>query len=607
MTAEKNQTCNRVPFAADSSCSRGNVDILAFTGLPLCSIMNPTPAEFAIPRVDLPVVPFTPPPCACINIETSAAGAAEDRDDVYIKVGFKSIGDCCEGNYKADVDVKIPCMPFDVEGGSDSVPVDIDIESSCEPEGTFNLGVDAGECKLSFSPELNLKIPCIPFDIKGGADTVPADIDYDCEIPEPEGTFNLGLTTSGCNLSFNPELNLKIPKPTEYTFGTKLRIKHVSCNSSDCSSCLDSYPDNYSGENDGSFYIESYGDACGKDIVFHLNLKMPHVANTTVCKGTFNVDGSLGASGSMDMGVSSDDCGFATSVCPTINLNIPCPVKGSLSVSAALSWGNKSSDTVVIADKQDKCSLVPTPNALELQLPCPLENLELIGDTPDPDKPYVEVTKLESDPVTCSAKWKIHLVLPDYDSSSQSSSSESSSSGYSSFSDWSNTNSASYHSDASSGKSSISSSVLGSSSKSGGSSQGSSTGGGSSPEKIASFSCVKSVECSEDGGLKVITQTVAINFTAGTVTVTTDNDGGDGAGPDGPGGNTTRSSINAKTAMVRQLLTATVQAIVKDPSILAIVDRPGSVEANAALERLGVTEGRDEGLYADNDMLEDLV
>ena len=44
----------------------------------------------------------------------------------------------------------------------------------------------------------------------------------------------------------------------------------------------------------------------------------------------------------------------------------------------------------------------------------------------------------------------------------------------------------------------------------------------------------------------------------------------------------------AKTGVVRDLLRATVQAIRNDPSILAIVDDPGSEKAGRALAKLGV-------------------
>ena len=67
-----------------------------------------------------------------------------------------------------------------------------------------------------------------------------------------------------------------------------------------------------------------------------------------------------------------------------------------------------------------------------------------------------------------------------------------------------------------------------------------------------------------------------------------------------------RAGASVKAGMARDILVAAVQAIRNDPSILAIVDEPGSKAAGKALEKLGIVEHAEYALNDDVD-IEDIL
>ena len=155
MSDTQRLACNREPFATDDSCDRGDVDIDVFEQFPLCEVIDPTIAETAPPTFDFPVVPFSPPPCACVAIDTHVESAIESRKDVLMEVDFKSVGDCCEGNYEAEVDLRIPCVPFGVrDSGRKSIVIGkgASPEDGCgKPSGNIAVNLKVEDCTLSVS------------------------------------------------------------------------------------------------------------------------------------------------------------------------------------------------------------------------------------------------------------------------------------------------------------------------------------------------------------------------------------------------------------------------------------------------------------------------
>jgi hypothetical protein len=220
---EQNIACNRAPFVTDSSCSRGNVDTRQFLQFPICEVIDPIVPDFVQPTFDFPVVPFTPPPCACINIDLDGSGQLKDVDNVKIDFDFKANGDCCEGKYTGDLDITIPCIPFDLDYSSGSVDINI-TEVPCDetPEGTFNLGLRVEECKIVVDPVLNLKFPiCRPPEINIEGDS-SIDIEYvDCytgEEPKAEIIVTESSGSGSNERNFTISAKIKIPYP-EFKFG----------------------------------------------------------------------------------------------------------------------------------------------------------------------------------------------------------------------------------------------------------------------------------------------------------------------------------------------------------------------------------------------------
>lgn len=258
MAEDQKLACNRAPFETTNSCDRGNVDIYTFSDLPLCSIIDPILPNFGPPTVDFPVMPIQPPPCACINIDAAATGKVTDRDDVKFDVGFTADGDCCEGNYHQKFDIEVPCIPFEIEGGSKEHKVEINeigCDSSASPTGTITLGITTESCTVKVEPVLKLNIPKPPryqFSTKLNVETV-------CCLESAEGYFNLSSSGDPCEKHITAHLDLKIPKPTTYKFEKTFDLKTV-----------DGLANAY-----GTFDITSSGSCCNKTIKTDFKLRIP--------------------------------------------------------------------------------------------------------------------------------------------------------------------------------------------------------------------------------------------------------------------------------------------------------------------------------------------
>lgn len=208
MSADAKLACNRLPFQTDDSCSRGDVDITVFKDLPICLPINPTEPKGGVPQTDIPVIPITPPPCACVNIDMSGTGKVENRKGVDVKTEFKSVGDCCEGNYKANVKVNIPCIPFSLDDKSKNgkklnITTDCDLEDA---SGSIKLGIASADCKLTFDPQITLRLP----KQKDVAVSPELNLTTNC-ADTATGSFGVEVRRERCKVEFVPKLRLNIP------------------------------------------------------------------------------------------------------------------------------------------------------------------------------------------------------------------------------------------------------------------------------------------------------------------------------------------------------------------------------------------------------------
>ena len=225
MRSDTRLACNRLPFQTDSSCDRGDVDIHVFDDFPLCSPINPTPPEAGLPQIDMQVVPITPPPCTCVRVDIKGSGTVEDRKnkDIELKTEFKSIGDCCDGNYRANIDLKVPCIPFNISGGSDSHPVSFEQVCGLEsPSGEFNLGIgidSKNHCVVSIKPRIKLTLPRTPETRIEVCPESSSNVEMEGSLGGT-GRFTLGYEESDLGSSvcgrvhrFCPSLKLDLPCP----------------------------------------------------------------------------------------------------------------------------------------------------------------------------------------------------------------------------------------------------------------------------------------------------------------------------------------------------------------------------------------------------------
>jgi hypothetical protein len=389
--------------------------------------------------------------CRIVNGESSAFCA------FWLSSSFSD----CKKKVKAHLNLEIPCIMFDITGGSASKSIGISYNcANSKPEGTVNLGIefdsccnikvdpkiklkipkpkefvfkqpvynirkvckldglggpsatgttsfwleeksDPENCKTEVIPHLNIDIPCIMFDlITDKQDVIFKDPDYCDAVPKGDITLKYEKTEDCCKYKITPVVNLQLPKPIKYEFQhdasvefkcgitPSIKFTHESTTGDDCNKTikykleakLPEIPtytyelkpqivvdNHYEIEKNSTTVIVDDEESCGKKIVTELTIKVPHVANLRInCAGKDKADefefdelnpdedasnviilGGLGGSGHLDLGESEDSFGFVTSLCPTLTLNLPCPLD-----KLAMSGDSKGSGGYYIDVKQ---------------------------------------------------------------------------------------------------------------------------------------------------------------------------------------------------------------------------------------------------------------
>lgn len=105
------EACNRQPFLSEDGCDRGNVDTHQFDDLPFCGDIYPTQPEIPPEVLETPWILPVPPHCSCIHINYNYKFNGF-KEKFVTKHSFKSNGDCCEGDYDNDFEFELPC-PID--------------------------------------------------------------------------------------------------------------------------------------------------------------------------------------------------------------------------------------------------------------------------------------------------------------------------------------------------------------------------------------------------------------------------------------------------------------------------------------------------------------
>ena len=340
-TPEEPTSCNRRPFISEDGCDRGNVDIHQFDELPYCEGISPTnpdiPPEIVATPISLPV----PPPCSCFKIEFGFPIFRYTPERTFItNASFKSVGDCCEGNYKSDFNIEMPC-PI-VGSGDNRIKIGIGYGDGEGKKEAKYVERDGDGCSITTNDvDLDLQIPC---PISGLLENkISAKLGWAKAF---KGDSALFARVSGdkCGVElFSNELKLEIPCPINGRENAKItaEIAYGEGNSKDSDIIMKMNPE--------TCRIE------GKDAEIYLNLPCP------VKQGeppTINVDIGYGNSFKGDrkslIRLNSEKCSIEPES-PEIELSIPCPLKkDKLNIKTSFSTVEGAGDFKVVDDTEDE-------------------------------------------------------------------------------------------------------------------------------------------------------------------------------------------------------------------------------------------------------------
>ena len=307
----KELACNREAFVNDSSCSRGDVDTHAFDDLPFCCVREPTPPDGGFPQTDYPVVPFTPPPCSCIAVKASGGGGITHDKEPHIGFTFDAIGDCCEGNYEANVSVDIPCIPFDFTEPKKNKPT-VTVECTSDSEGSGQIWIDTKiqGCDITLDPHLDLKIPMpksVATDIR--VEVINGTCSASTYSSKQESAFiesSSSIERNQCATLIKRTIKLHIPKPKIKYATTSITLDNTECGT--------------------EAKVESEETSSGSCYTKHLHksikLSIPKLPEISGCEKIVGFTGDYsGVSGTAKLKNEGTSC--SKQLCPHVNLHIP--------------------------------------------------------------------------------------------------------------------------------------------------------------------------------------------------------------------------------------------------------------------------------------------
>lgn len=349
MSSETRLACNRLPFQTDSSCNRGDVDIHVFDDLPICTPIDPTPPEAGMPQVDMQVVPIAPPPCACARVDFKGKISTGKP---AIKTGFKAIGDCCDGNYQANIEISIPCVP------TVAVEPELVIEQTCGDTitGEFTAPVEEGSCKLKVKPKLKLSVPKIPSlnACETGTLTTTGTLKGTGEV-----RMNLGRDECGRVNYFCPDIRLDIPCPIELT-ESKIKAQIGWKKKSTSEEIV---------------VVRKTGDCGITGTGGTLDIGLPCPIELTEVKWGANFGWATGATRKeVTLLSKTGECSLVA-IGGDLDLTLPCPINlTEAKVRANITWNGNQTDEVTVVQKDGTtCGIAGTGGTLNLGLPCPVD------------------------------------------------------------------------------------------------------------------------------------------------------------------------------------------------------------------------------------------
>lgn len=160
----------RDPFEYVSWCDGPSVDISPLVDFPLCTNISYQQPTFALHRVPMTIPDLAPPPlCPCIwSFDTQSPGHANVMFTDIARTGavasalvYPEKGEdqnCCDPSFQMELDLELPCIPFDYTN-----------TATVGGGGIFDFAIVQSGCELKFSFHVSFptgagSFTCIPFD-----------------------------------------------------------------------------------------------------------------------------------------------------------------------------------------------------------------------------------------------------------------------------------------------------------------------------------------------------------------------------------------------------------------------------------------------------------
>ena len=414
-------SCNHEPFANDSECERSPadspVDVRQFHDFPFCDVFSPSPPETPPEIRGTSIDVVIPTPCSCIDIDYEVKAVLGGMT----VSNFSAVGDCCEGNYSAELTFALPC-PFGGKDEDDGGEPEYDAKVTLEYCGASTSAeyeyVNVIDCDAKMRPvDMKLCIPC-PFtgagtstltmsalvsSCKGLMDSADiASVSNQCSLSLP-GSERILLCVA-CPFSLRPyDKSHELSKPEEYRISEKeselhgKEIVQVSVEYGDGPRSMKLPFLSVHGVDLGNGELE-----CGMEAEsanFALQIPCPIEVDSSGRKEPGVVSGRIryghgknkivkhivkkrsgqtgGASGAYDY---TSECNIEVENAD-FDLEIPCPIVGGGGLSVEVGyvpskeWKEEDVRTNVIRSVGE-CSLVVENIHFNLALPCPVEKSE---------------------------------------------------------------------------------------------------------------------------------------------------------------------------------------------------------------------------------------
>lgn len=409
--------CNRQPFLSDDGCDRGSVDIHRFSALPFCDTIDPTLPEIPDEILDTPMQMFIPPPCVCVNMNYDVLMKYRKQRDFVTKATFKAVGDCCDGNYKSDFKLEIPCpvvgngpskrismkLGYGTGGASAAESyiannpdkctieprnVDFDLHLPCPVKGAGNgkitasikYGNGAQSATASFieaspescaikplTPRLDLNIPC-PVAGQGGDKKIKASIKYGTGAQSVSVKLAEADVTNCAIKVAEPDLDLNLPCPVKGSGNgvIKASIKYGTGAQSTAASFIEAKP----------------GDCTIKPLSPNLNLNIPcpvQSSGTQTLKVGVAYGGNAPEKKSVTLATTNKNTCAIDISSPDLDLKIPCPVQneGTQTIAVGVAYGGtvpEKKTATLATTSRSACTVNIASPDLDLKIPCPIQN-----------------------------------------------------------------------------------------------------------------------------------------------------------------------------------------------------------------------------------------